>query len=135
MLRQRDGTIFPGEITSVSVWEDGRFAGVQGTVRDITQQERLERELRESQERYRFLVENAPDVVFSTDAEGNFTFMSEAMERVSGWKPDEVIGGPLLARRRRDELPDRRSPAGRRWSTTRPPSRSPSSSSAARTEG
>ena len=69
------------------------FAGVQGTVRDITQQERLERELRESQERYRFLVENAPDVVFSTDAEGNFTFMSEAMERISGWKPEEVIGG------------------------------------------
>ena len=93
LLRHRDGTIFPGEITSVSVWEDGRFAGVQGTVRDITQQERLERELRESQERYRFLVENAPDVVFSTDDAGNFTFMSEAMERVSGWKPEEVVGG------------------------------------------
>ena len=54
-----------------------QFAGVQGTVRDVTQQERLERELRESQERYRFLVENSPDVVFSTDAEGLFTFMSE----------------------------------------------------------
>ena len=93
MLRYRDGTVFPGEITSVSVWEDGRFAGVQGTVRDITQQERLERELRESQERYRFLVENSPDVVFSTDAEGNFTFMSDSMERVSGWKPEEVIAG------------------------------------------
>ncbi|MFL5675927.1 MAG: GAF domain-containing protein [Chloroflexota bacterium] len=93
MLRHRDGTTFPGEITAVSIWEDGTFAGVQGTVRDITQQSRLERELRESQERYRFLVENAPDVVFSTDAEGNFTFMSEAMERVSGWKPDEVIDG------------------------------------------
>jgi PAS domain S-box-containing protein len=93
MLRHRDGTTFPGEISSVSVWEDGRFAGVQGTVRDITTQERLERELHESQERYRFLVDNAPDVVFSTDAEGNFTFMSDAMERISGWKPEEVIGG------------------------------------------
>ncbi|MFL5681761.1 MAG: GAF domain-containing protein [Chloroflexota bacterium] len=93
MLRYRDGTTFPGEITAVSIWEDGKFAGVQGTVRDITQQARLERELRESQERYRFLVENAPDVVFSTDADGNFTFMSEAMERISGWKPEDVIGG------------------------------------------
>jgi PAS domain S-box-containing protein len=93
MLRYHDGTTFPGEITAVSVWQDGTFAGVQGTVRDITQQARLERELRESQERYRFLVENAPDVVFSTDAQGNFTFMSEAMERISGWKPEDVIGG------------------------------------------
>ena len=92
MVKYRDGTTFPAEITSVSVWEDGRFAGVQGTVRDVTMAERLERELRESQERYRFLVENSPDVVFSTDAEGLFTFMSESMERMTGWKPDEVIG-------------------------------------------
>ena len=88
LLRRRDGTTFPGEISSVSVWEDGRFAGVQGTVRDISEQERLERELRDSQDRYRFLVENSPDVVFSTDADGRFTFMSESMERVSGWPPD-----------------------------------------------
>ena len=60
LVKYRDGTTFPAEITSVSVWEDGLFAGVQGTVRDVTQQERLERELRESQERYRFLVENSP---------------------------------------------------------------------------
>ena len=92
LVKYRDGTTFPAEITSVSVWEDGRFAGVQGTVRDVTQAERLERELRESQERYRFLVENSPDVVFSTDAEGLFTFMSESMERMTGWKTDEVIG-------------------------------------------
>ena len=87
LVLYHDGTPFPAEISSVSVWEDGRFAGVQGTVRDVTQQERLERELRESQERYRFLVENSPDVVFSTDAEGHFTFMSESMERMTGWRP------------------------------------------------
>src|SRR4029077_6589401 len=74
------------------VWEEGRFAGTQGTVRDMTQQERLERELRDSQDRYRFLVENSPDVVFSTAPDGLFTFMSESMLRMTGWKPDELIG-------------------------------------------
>jgi PAS domain S-box-containing protein len=92
MLKRRDGSTFPGDISSVAVWEDGRFAGVQGTVRDVGEQERLERELRESQERYRFLIENSPDVVFATDAQGRFTFMSDAMEKISGWKPEEVIG-------------------------------------------
>src|SRR4029077_639923 len=91
-VKYRHRTTVPAEITSVSVWEDGRFAGVQGTVRDVTMAERLERELRESQERYRFLVENSPDVVFSTDADGLFTFMSESMERMTGWKPEDVIG-------------------------------------------
>ena len=92
-LRRRDGSAFPGEISSVAVWEDGEFAGVQGTVRDMSEQERLERELRESENRYRFLVENSPDVVYSTDAQGNFTFMSDAMERMTGWRPQDVMGG------------------------------------------
>ena len=48
--------------------------------------------LTESEDRYRFLVENSPDVVFSTDADGNFTFMSETMERMTGWRPEDVIG-------------------------------------------
>jgi PAS domain S-box-containing protein len=92
-LRRRDGSTFPGDISSVAVWDDGSFAGVQGTVRDVSEQERLERELRQSQQRYRFLVENSPDVVFSTDAEGRFTFMSDAMERISGWKPEQTLNG------------------------------------------
>ena len=48
--------------------------GVHGSTRDIGERERLERELRESEERYRFLVEYSPDLVCSTDAEGRFTF-------------------------------------------------------------
>ncbi len=92
-LLRRDGSTFPGEISSVAVWEDGGFAGVQGTVRDMSEQERLERELRVSEERYRFLVENSPDVVFSTDAEGNFTFMSDAIERMTGWRPQDLVAG------------------------------------------
>ncbi len=90
LLRHRDGTVFPGEISSVSVWEDGVFAGVQGTVRGVSEQERLERELRESEERYRFLVENSPDVVFATDPDGQFTFLSEAIEGMTGFSPAEL---------------------------------------------
>ena len=102
-MKYHDGTTFPAEITSVSVWEDGRFAGTQGTVRDMTQQERLERELRDSQDRYRFLVENSPDVVFSTDPDGRFTFMSESMERMSGWSPGRGDRRPLQPGRRRGQ--------------------------------
>ncbi|HEY7968763.1 MAG TPA: GAF domain-containing protein, partial [Candidatus Limnocylindrales bacterium] len=92
MLRAADGRVLPFEVSSVGVRRDGVFTGIQGAARDITERERLERELRVSEERYRFLVENAPDVVFSTDDQGVFTFVSETIETMTGFSQGELVG-------------------------------------------
>ena len=63
---------------------------MQGTVRGVGEQERLARELAASEERYRFLVENSPDVVFATDRDGMFTYLSEAIERLTGFTAAEL---------------------------------------------
>ncbi|HSK52119.1 MAG TPA: GAF domain-containing protein [Clostridia bacterium] len=92
MQRRKDGTTFRAEVTAVGLTEDGKFVGGQGTVRDISERERLERELRESEERYRYLVSASPDVVWVTNAEGRITFVSQAVEAILGRSPDEVTG-------------------------------------------
>jgi PAS domain S-box-containing protein len=52
----------------------------------------LVKQLEESRERYRFLVERSPDVVYETDAEGRFTFVSDAIEPMAGYAPAELLG-------------------------------------------
>ena len=135
MLRAADGRVLPFEVSSVGVRRDGVFAGIQGAARDITERERLERELRDSEERYRFLVENAPDVVFSTDDQGVFTFVSETIETMTGFTPGELVGehfskvvDPASHAGRPRALGPPRRRAGRR-------ARSSSSSSSARAAG
>jgi PAS domain S-box-containing protein len=91
-LRHRDGSLRPFEVSSVAVVRDGEVENVYGIARDVAERERLEHELRASEERYRFLVENSPDVIYATDAEGVITYFSESVERTLGWHPSEVIG-------------------------------------------
>jgi PAS domain S-box-containing protein len=56
---------------------------------------RLYAEVEESERRYRHLVTHSPDIVWSVDAEGRFTFLSEALEVRTGWKPEQLLGKPF----------------------------------------
>ncbi len=56
---------------------------------------RLYAELGESERRYRHLVDYSPDIVWSVDADGRFTFLSDSLESRTGWKADELIGKPF----------------------------------------
>ncbi len=91
-LRTRSGETKPVEVAAAAVLRDGAVAGVHGSARDVSGQERLERELRGSEARYRYLVESSPDLVWMTDATGQLTFVSDRALPVIGWSPDELIG-------------------------------------------
>jgi PAS domain S-box-containing protein len=54
--------------------------------------QRLVQELAASEERYRYLVEHSPDVIWATDRRGDFTYLSETARQLSGWSADELVG-------------------------------------------
>ena len=58
---------------------------------------RLYAEVEESERRYRHLVDNSPDIVWSVDADGNFTFFSESLEARTGIKPEQLLGHPFTS--------------------------------------
>lgn len=53
-------------------------------------------EHRKSDERYRLLVENAPDAIVALDREGRFTSLNPFCEKLTGWPREEWIGRPFL---------------------------------------
>jgi PAS domain S-box-containing protein len=69
----------------------GIFKGVTGIMVDLTRSREMESRLRESEEKYRHLIENINDVIYVLDLEGKITFVNSVAENLFGYHPDDVI--------------------------------------------
>ena len=59
---------------------------------DVTERKMLKEEIRGSEEKYHMLVENASDIIYTLDLQGNFTFINKACETITGYNVEEWIG-------------------------------------------
>ena len=75
----------------VIVDETGRVTGLWGTTQDITERKRTEEALTQSEQRFRDLFENASDVIYTADFEGNFTSLNRSGERMTGYSREEAL--------------------------------------------
>ena len=95
-FRRKDGTVFDAE-ASAAVLHDasGEAVGFVSVVRDVTEQKRMEVELRQSEENYRMLAESTKDAIYSTDAEGRITYIGPQVNRY-GITPEEIVNHYML---------------------------------------
>ena len=88
---RRDGAVVEIEVYSTRTEHGGRPA-VTGTMIDATARRARERDLAAREQRYRDLIENAADIVYSLDLSGRLTSINRAGEEITGYSAGEVIG-------------------------------------------
>ncbi|MBW2207800.1 MAG: PAS domain S-box protein, partial [Deltaproteobacteria bacterium] len=88
----RDGQERVVEYKNSVVYEGREPVGIRGSARDISDRYKAERALALANERFQQVAENAEEWIWEVDAEGLYTYTSPVVEKILGYRPDEIVG-------------------------------------------
>jgi PAS domain S-box-containing protein len=91
-LLRKDGTSFPVAIFASPIHSAEGIRGLRGVGVDISYQKRAEIELRESEERYRSIVEHTHDGICVIDRDGRIQYGNDELSRMTGYSREENLG-------------------------------------------
>jgi PAS domain S-box-containing protein len=92
LYRRKDGSTFWGQLNVRLIMDsDGNILYIEGFVKDITERKQAEEALRESEIRFREVLEHSSDAAYRRNLKTDtYDYISPAFTRISGYTPDEM---------------------------------------------
>jgi PAS domain S-box-containing protein len=104
--RRRDGSIFDAQVSTCAVFDEG---GVPLTIMasfiDISEQMRTENALRQSEEKFRAIVETTQEWIWASDLDLRHTYSNPAIREILGFTPEEICASSVSDLIHPDDLP------------------------------
>ena len=92
-IKRADGSYALMEgISKVLADENSQITGIVITSRDITERKQIEENLQKNEERFKQMADNAQTWMWEVDSNGVYTHASPTVEKVLGYKPEEIVG-------------------------------------------
>jgi two-component system cell cycle sensor histidine kinase/response regulator CckA len=98
----RHGRVFDVEVTGEDIEFDGRVACLAVAV-DVSERERVQRALRDSEQRFRSVAENLHEALVITDPDHRISYANPRLAQVLGYAPDELLGRDFMEMVTREE--------------------------------
>lgn len=91
---KKNGQAIPVEYWAYPLYRSGQLTGSVVTFFDISERQRAEKALLESEDRLRKVVEHMPVILSAVDEKNNILVWNREAEKISGYKADEMINNP-----------------------------------------
>jgi PAS domain S-box-containing protein len=91
-LRRKDNSLIWTRVSATGIFDDGKYLGSFAFFTDITEQKKLEEELKQSEEQFRLIWENSNDGMTLTDEEGKVILANPAFCKIIGLPKEEIEG-------------------------------------------
>ncbi|MCK5332628.1 PAS domain-containing protein [Candidatus Parcubacteria bacterium] len=99
MARKKNGDTFFVLAHIVPKIKNDKVVGLRGIMMDISKQKRIEKLLKDSERKYRTMIEHSNDLIWTLDLDGNFTYLNKSAENVGGYSANSLLGksfAPML---------------------------------------
>jgi len=94
LRRRKDGSFLHVSVIASPIIKDGKLQAIFGIYRDISEQNKILENLKQSEKRFQDIALSSADWIWETDKNWRYIFASGRVKQILGYEPEEILGKP-----------------------------------------